>query len=50
VEAASGKTFQTLDPATESLGWVAHGGAQDIELAVGALVGALTTSARTGGG
>jgi phenylacetaldehyde dehydrogenase len=37
VEAASGKTFQTLDPATEeSLGWVAHGGAQDIELAVGA--------------
>jgi phenylacetaldehyde dehydrogenase len=51
VEAASGKTFQTLDPATEErLGWVAHGGAQDIELAVGALVGALTTSARTGGG
>ena len=37
VEAASGKTFQTFDPATEeSLGWVAHGAAQDVELAVGA--------------
>jgi phenylacetaldehyde dehydrogenase len=37
VEAASGKTFETLDPATEeSLGWVAHGAAEDIELAVGA--------------
>ena len=37
VEAASGKTFETLDPATEeSLGWVAHGAAEDIELAVAA--------------
>ena len=37
VEAASGKTFETLNPATEeSLGQVAHGAAEDIELAVGA--------------
>ena len=37
VEAASGKTFETLNPATEeSLGWVAHGAAEDIELAVAA--------------
>ena len=37
VEAASGKTFETLNPATEeSLGWVAHGAAEDIDLAVGA--------------
>ena len=37
VEAASGKTFETLDPATEeSLGRVAHGAAEDIELAVSA--------------
>jgi delta 1-pyrroline-5-carboxylate dehydrogenase len=37
VEAASGKTFETLNPATEeNLGWVAHGAAEDIELAVGA--------------
>ena len=37
MEAASGKTFETLDPATEeSLGSVAHGAAEDIELAVGA--------------
>jgi phenylacetaldehyde dehydrogenase len=37
VEAASGKTFETLNPATEeSLGQVAHGAAADIELAVGA--------------
>ncbi len=37
VEAASGKTFETFNPATEeSLGWVAHGAAEDIELAVGA--------------
>ena len=35
VEAASGKTFETLNPATEeSLGSVAHGAAEDIELAV----------------
>jgi phenylacetaldehyde dehydrogenase len=33
----SGKTFETLNPATEeSLGWVARGAAQDIELAVDA--------------
>ena len=51
VEAASGKTFETLNPATEeSLGWVAHGAAEDIELAVARRVGALTTSARTGAG
>ena len=32
VEAASGKTFETLNPATEeSLGAVAHGTAEDIE-------------------
>ncbi len=31
VEAASGKTFETLNPATEeSLGWVAQGAAEDI--------------------
>ena len=37
VDAASGKTFETLNPATEeSLGRVAHGAAEDIELAVGA--------------
>jgi phenylacetaldehyde dehydrogenase len=37
VEAVSGKTFETLNPATEeSLGWVAHGAAEDIELAVAA--------------
>jgi phenylacetaldehyde dehydrogenase len=37
VEASSGKTFETLNPATEeSLGWVAHGAAEDIELAVAA--------------
>ena len=37
VEAASGKTFETLDPATEeSLGWVAHGAAEDVDLAVAA--------------
>src|SRR6202051_3755255 len=36
-EAASGKTFETLNPATEeSLGRVAHGAAEDVELAVGA--------------
>ena len=35
VEAASGKTFETLNPATEeSLGSVAHGAAEGIELAV----------------
>ena len=35
VEAASGKTFETLNPATEqSLGHVAHGAAEDIGLAV----------------
>jgi len=35
VEAVSGKTFETLNPATEeSLGWVAHGAAEDIDLAV----------------
>ena len=35
VEAASGKTFETLDPATEeSLGWVAHGAAEDVDRAV----------------
>jgi phenylacetaldehyde dehydrogenase len=37
VEAASGKTFETLDPATEqSLGRVAHGAAEDIDRAVDA--------------
>jgi phenylacetaldehyde dehydrogenase len=37
VEAVSGETFETLNPATEeSLGWVAHGAAQDIDLAVAA--------------
>src|SRR4029079_9031990 len=37
VEAASGKTFATLDPATEeSLGRVAHGAAEDVDRAVGA--------------
>ena len=37
VEAASGKTFETFNPATEeSLGWVAHGETEDIELAVAA--------------
>ena len=37
VEAASGKTFETFNPATEeSLGWVAHGETEDVELAVGA--------------
>jgi phenylacetaldehyde dehydrogenase len=37
VEAASGKTFETLNPATEeNLGWVAHGAAEDIDLAVDA--------------
>ena len=35
VEAASGKTFETFNPATEeSLGWVAHGATEDVELAV----------------
>jgi acyl-CoA reductase-like NAD-dependent aldehyde dehydrogenase len=35
VEAASGKTFETLDPASEvSLGWVAHGAAEHVQLAV----------------
>ena len=52
VEAASGKTFETLNPATEeSLGSVAHGAAEDIEPRRGApRVGASTTSARTGAG
>ena len=51
VEAASGKTFETFNPATEeSLGWVAHGATEDVELAVARLVAALTTSALTGGG
>jgi phenylacetaldehyde dehydrogenase len=37
VEAASGKTFETLNPATEeSLGRVAHGAAEDVGLAVAA--------------
>jgi hypothetical protein len=37
VEAATGKTFETFNPATEeSLGSVAHGAAEDVELAVGA--------------
>ena len=37
VEAASGKSFETFNPATEeSLGRVAHGSAQDVDLAVGA--------------
>ena len=37
VEAVSGKTFETFNPATEeSLGQVAHGAAEDIELAVAA--------------
>src|SRR6202790_4943409 len=37
VEAASGETFETLNPATEeSLGLVAHGVTEDIELAVAA--------------
>src|ERR1700736_532017 len=37
VEAASGKTFETLNPATEeSLGSVAHGATEDIQLAVAA--------------
>jgi hypothetical protein len=37
VEAASGKTFETFNPATEeSLGWVAHGAGEDVELAVAA--------------
>ena len=51
VESASGKTFETLNPATEeSLGQVAHGAAEDIDLAVGAARRCLTTSARTGAG
>ena len=37
VDAVSGKTFETFNPATEeSLGSVAHGAAEDIELAVAA--------------
>jgi phenylacetaldehyde dehydrogenase len=37
VDAISGETFETLNPATEeSLGRVAHGAAQDIDLAVAA--------------
>ena len=37
VEAASGQTFETLDPATEeSLGRVAHGAPEDIDRAVDA--------------
>ena len=37
VEAASGKRFETFNPATEeSLGWVAHGAIEDVELAVAA--------------
>ena len=37
VEAASGKTFETFNPATEeSLGSVAHGATEDVELAVDA--------------
>jgi phenylacetaldehyde dehydrogenase len=37
VEAASGKTFETFNPATEeSLGFVAHGATEDVELAVAA--------------
>ena len=37
VEAVSGKTFETFDPATEqSLGSVAHGEAADVDLAVAA--------------
>ena len=37
VEALSGKTFETFDPATErSLGSVAHGEAADVDLAVAA--------------
>jgi phenylacetaldehyde dehydrogenase len=35
VEAASGRTFETFDPATEkSLGSVAHGEAEDVDRAV----------------
>ena len=41
VEAASGKTFETLNPATEErLADVAHGGAEDIDRAVRAARGA----------
>ena len=37
MEAASGKSFETFNPATEeSLGWVAHGETEDVELAVAA--------------
>jgi aldehyde dehydrogenase (NAD+) len=35
VEAASGRTFETLDPATEDvLAEIAHGDAEDVERAV----------------
>lgn len=51
VEATTGKTFETFDPATEeSLGRVAHGTAQDVDLPVGAARRALTTSAPIGAG
>ena len=37
LESASGKTFETFNPATEErLGWVAHGETEDVELAVAA--------------
>jgi phenylacetaldehyde dehydrogenase len=43
VEAASGRTFETIDPATEeTLAEVAHGGAEDVERAVRAARRAFT--------
>ena len=51
VDAASGKTFETLNPATEeSLGRVAQARPRTSSSPWARLVGALTTSARTGAG
>jgi hypothetical protein len=50
VEAASGRTFQTIDPATEDvLAEVAHGEAEDVERTVRAARRAFATG-RSGGG
>ena len=49
VEAASGKTFETLNPATEeSLGSVAHGATEDVELAGEAEIGQMFPNCELG--
>ena len=50
VPSASGKTFETLNPATEeTLAEVAHGEAEDIDRAIKAARGAPSPTGRSGG-